>query len=48
MRIHEVENRRRRRKQAKNWKERVKWVVKGCGGWGRELIRWIDGLRNKM
>ena len=38
MRIHEVENRRRRRKQAKNWKERVKWVVKGCGRRGRELI----------
>ena len=42
-----VENKIRRRKQTKNWKETVKWVVKGCGRRGRELIRWKDGLRNK-
>ncbi len=42
-----VENRRRRRKQTKNWKETVKWVVTGCERKGRELIRWKDGLRNK-
>ena len=41
-----VEN--RDRKQTKNWKETVKWVVTGSGRRGRELIRWIDGLRNKM
>ncbi len=43
-----VENKIRRRKQTKNWKEKVKWVVKGCERRGRELIRWKDGLRNKM
>jgi hypothetical protein len=34
MRIHVVEN--RGRKQTKNWKEKVKWVVKGCGRKGDE------------
>jgi hypothetical protein len=47
MRKHVVEN--RDRKQTKNWKETVKWVVKGCEREkGRELIRWINGKRNKM
>jgi hypothetical protein len=35
MRKHVVEN--RGRKQTKNWKEKVKWFVKGCGRRGREL-----------
>ncbi len=43
MRIHVVENRRRRRKLTKNWKEKVKWVVKGCERRVREFIRWMDG-----
>jgi hypothetical protein len=41
-----VEN--RDRKQTKNWKETVKWVVKGCGREkGREFIRWmmVKGIR---
>ena len=42
-----VENR-GRRKQTENWKENVKWVVKGCGRRGRELIRWKDGKMNKV
>jgi hypothetical protein len=36
MRIHVVENGIRRRKQTENWKEKVKWVVKGCGRKGDE------------
>ena len=38
-----VENKISRRKQTKNWKEKIKWVVKGSGRRGRELIRWING-----
>ena len=31
----------RGRKQTKNWKEKVKWVVKGCGRKGAR-IDWMD------
>ena len=37
-----VENKIRRRKQTKDWKETVKWVVKGCGREERDENR-LDG-----
>jgi hypothetical protein len=43
MRIHVAENE-IRRNQTKSWKEKVKWVVNGCGRKGaRILTGWIDG-----
>jgi hypothetical protein len=35
--MHVVDNKIRRRKQTKNWKETVKWVVKGCGEKGSRI-----------
>ena len=38
---HMYENR-GRRKQTKNWKEKVKWVVKGCGRKGARILNgWL-------
>ena len=48
MRIHVIDNG-IRRKQTENWKEKVKWVVKGCGQKGTRIDqteRWLNEYGN--